>query len=58
MVYKHICSTVKLGFKERLNEEQLGKSEPFPLTNMPVHLINSEQIVISEQLCNDYNVPY
>ena len=30
-------TTVKLGFKERLNEEQLGNSEPFSVTNMPVH---------------------
>ena len=37
-------TTVKLGFKERLNEEQLGNSEPFSVTNMPVHLTNSEQI--------------
>ena len=58
MVYKHICSTVKLGFKERLNKEHLGNHSAFPMINMPVHLINSEQIGISEQLCNDYNVPY
>ena len=50
--------TVKLEFKERLNKEQLGNSEPFPVTNMPVHLINSEQIGFSEQLCNDQKVPY
>ena len=36
-------STVKLGFKERLNKEQLG---------------NSEQIGISEQLYDDQKVPY
>ena len=51
-------STVKLGFKERQNKEQLGNSEPFPITNMPVHLINSEQINFSEQFCDDQNVPY
>ena len=34
------------GFKERLNKEQLGNSEPFLVTNMPVHLINNEQIGI------------
>ena len=28
---------LQLGFKERLNEEQLGNSEPFSVTNMPVH---------------------
>ncbi len=31
-----------------LNEEQIGNSEPFPVTNLPVYLINSEQIGISE----------
>ena len=45
-------NTVKLGFKEQLNEEQLGNIEPFPVTNMPVHLINSEK------LCDDQKVPY
>ena len=29
---------------ERLDKEQLDNSEPFPLTNMQVHLIISEQI--------------
>ena len=38
-------NTVKLGFKEQLNKEQLHNSERFPVTNMPVHLINSKQIV-------------
>ena len=38
-------------------KEQLGNSEPFPVTNMPVHLINSEQIGFSEQLCDDQKVP-
>ena len=28
------------------------------MTNMPVHLINSEQIDFSEQLCEDQKVPY
>ena len=51
-------NTVKLGFKERLNKEQLGNSEPFPVTNMPFHLINSEQIGRSEQFCDDQKVPY
>ena len=27
--------TVKLEFKERLNNEQLGNGEAFPVTNMP-----------------------
>ena len=30
-----IHSTVKLGFKEWLDKEQLCNSEPFPVTNMP-----------------------
>ena len=49
--------TVKLGFKELLNKEQIGNSEPFPVTNLPVYLINSEQIGISEQFCDDQKVP-
>ena len=40
--------TVKLGFEEPLNKEQLGNSESFAVTNMPVHLINSEQSGCSE----------
>ena len=51
---KKSISTVKLGFKERLDKEQLGNREPFPVTNMPVYLINSEQIGFSEQLCDDH----
>ena len=47
---------VKLGFRERQNKEQLGNSEPFPRTNMPVHLITSEQIGFSEKLCHDQKV--
>ena len=50
-------TTVKLGFKERLNKEQIGNSKPFPVTNLPVYLINSEQIGISEQFCDDQKVP-
>ena len=52
-----LTGTLKLGLKERLNKEQLGNSEPFPVTNMPVHLINSEQIKFSEHLCDDQKVP-
>ena len=57
-------STVKLGFKKLLDKVQLGNSEPFPVINMPVHLMNSEkidfseQIVFSEQLCYEQKVPY
>ena len=45
-----MISTVKLGFKERLDKEQLGNSEPFPVTNMPVYLINSEQFCDDEKV--------
>ena len=55
--FDKLLFTVKLGFKELLNKEQLGNSEPFPVTNMPVHLINSEQICFSEQSCDDQKVP-
>ena len=48
-----ICSiAVKLEFKEWLGKEQFGNSEPFPVTNMPVHLLDSEH------LCDDQKVPY
>ena len=43
--------------KERLNKEQVGNSEPYLVTNMPVYLIDSEQIGSSEQLCDDQKVP-
>ena len=46
-----MCNSVKLYIKELLNKEQIGNSEPFPVTNLPVYLINSEQIGISEQFC-------
>ena len=49
---------VKLGFKEWLNKEQFCNSEPFPMTNMLVHLINIEQIGFNEELWNNQNVPY
>ena len=39
-----VWGTVKLGIKEWLHKEQLCNSEPFFMTNMLVHLINSEQI--------------
>ena len=50
--------TIKLGFKEQLNKKQIGNSEPFPVTNLLVYLINSEQIGISEQFYDDQKVPY
>ena len=46
-------NTVKFDFKERLNKEQIDNSEPFPVTKLLVYLINSEQIGISEQFCDD-----
>ena len=48
---------VKLGFKERLDKEQIGNSEQFPVTNLLVYLINSEQIGISDQFCDDQKIP-
>ena len=48
---RSIISMIKLGIKERLkllNKKQLGNSKPFPVTNMPVYIMNSEQIGISE----------
>ena len=60
-INKNFTNRVKLGFKEWLDKEQLdysGNSEPFLVTNMPVHLMNSEQIAFSEQLCDDQKVPY
>ena len=30
-----LCSTVKLGDKERFDKEQIGDKEPFPVTNLP-----------------------
>ena len=50
-------NTVRLGFKEQLNKEQLDKSKLFLVTNMPVHFINGEQIGFSEQFWDDQKVP-
>ena len=52
-----MCNSVKLCIKELLNKEQIGNSEPFPVTNLPVYLRNSELIGISEQFCEDLKVP-
>ena len=52
-----IRCTVKLGFKELLNKEQIGNSEPFSMTNLPVYLINSDQVGMSEQFCDGQKVP-
>ena len=50
--------TVKLGNKELFDKEQIGIKEPFPVTALPVYLINSEQIRISEQFFDEQKVPY
>ena len=52
----HNWQPVKLGFQELFNKEQIGNSEPFPVTNLPFDLTNSEQIGISEQFCGDQKV--
>ena len=52
-----IFRSLKLGFKKLLNKEQIGNSGPFSVTNLPVYLINIEQIGISEQFCDDQKVP-
>ena len=41
-----------------LDSEQLDKSELFPVTHLPVHFINSEQLGVSEQFCDDQKCPY
>ena len=38
-----ISSTVKLGNKERLDTEQPGNSEPFPVTNLPVYVLHKDK---------------
>ena len=52
-----IKNTVKLGFIELLNKEQIVNSEPFPVTNLPVYLLSSERIGISDQFCDDQKIP-
>ena len=61
VICAHTCdffSTVKLGNKELFDKEQIGINEPFPVTHLPVYLMYSEQIGISEQFCDDQKVPY
>ena len=58
MYFRFQVHTVKLGFKKLLNKEQLVNSETFPVTNMPFHLMNSEQIVFSEQSYYNQKVLY
>ena len=43
---------------ELLNKEQIGNSDTFPVTDLPVYLMNSEQIGMSEQFCDGQKVPY
>ena len=52
------ANTVKLGDKERFDKEKIGVKEPFPVTNLPVYFINSEQPGVSEQFCDGQKVPY
>ena len=40
-LFKIFCITVKLDDKERLDSEQLGSSDTFPLTNLSVYFINN-----------------
>ena len=49
-IWWYKSGTVKLGFNELLNKEQIDNWQ-FPVTNLPVYLINSEQI------CDDQKVP-
>mgnify|MGYP001322797758 CR=1 FL=1 len=37
ITFRFSGTTVKHGFKELLNKEQPGNSEPFPVTNLPVN---------------------
>ena len=37
ITFRFSGTTVKPGFKELLNKEQPGNSEPFPVTNLPVN---------------------
>ena len=41
------------GDKEWLDSEQLGNSEPFPMTHLPVYFINIELPGVSEQFFDD-----
>ena len=47
-------TTAKLWDKEWLDSEQPSNSEPFPMTNLPVYLVNCEQPGISEQFDNEH----
>ena len=51
-LFQIFCITVKLDDKERLDNEQLGSSDTFPVTNLSVYFINSEQF------CDDQTVSY
>ena len=56
--YRRSACTVKLGIEKLFIKEQIGNSEPFAMTNLPVYLIDSKQIGISEQFCDYQKVPY
>ena len=50
---KKQCITVKLGIKELLNKEQIGNSEPFPVTTLPVYF---KKIVNKLALVNNFAI--
>ena len=54
MVYNLVYTWI---LQTTTTKEPLSNIEPFPMTIMPVHLINSKQIGFSEQLCNEQKVP-
>ena len=44
--FDSLTCTVKLGFKERLNKEQIGNSEQFSVPNLVVYSTNSEKLAL------------
>ena len=45
---------VTIGYKERLDSEQPGNSEPFSVPILSVYFINIKQTGVSEQFCDTY----
>ena len=41
-----------------MNKLTIMNNGPFPVTNLPAYLINSEQIGNSEEFCNVIKVPF
>ena len=54
----HNSTRVKLGDKEQLDSEQPGNTKPFPVTNLPVYFVNSEQPGITEQFCDGQKLKF